>query len=227
MTLEEQVDKVIALLQGKKIEQSSPIFEQALKWLEFFPQQVDVRRRQALLKSITESFTITEKEVYAKITKTELSTLASPTHPEEAVRRLIPRGSFLEWYVDYTLGTESPITFHIFSGLVTLGAALGRRVYKNKGGFFKIYPNLSAILIGPTGKVMKTSAVDIAMNLIEEAVLCPVMADAITPESIVDALVSSGHHFVYAPEFSVFFGKQKYNEGLTTLMLRLLDCPNR
>src|SRR5258708_40366881 len=52
------------------------------------------------------------------------------------------------------------------------------------------------------------------------------MADAITPESLIDALVKSGHHFIYAPEASVFFGRQKYNEGLVTLMLRLLDSPS-
>jgi hypothetical protein len=53
------------------------------------------------------------------------------------------------------------------------------------------------------------------------------MADKITPERMQTALLrDGGTQFIYAPEASVFFGRQKYNEGLTTLMLRLLDCPD-
>lgn len=214
------------MLNGKQFEQASPIFSQALQWLEHFPTQVDARRRQVLLQAISKSFTITEQEIYAKITRTVVAPIDATNSNELVIRKLLPKNSFLEWYADYTFGTESPLAFHVFAALVVLGASLGRRVFKDKGGFFRIYPNMCAILLGPTGKVMKTSAVDIAMSFVKEAVLCPIMADAITPESIVDALVSSGHHFVYAPEFAIFFGKQRYNEGLTTLMLRLLDCPS-
>lgn len=138
----------------------------------------------------------------------------------------LPKGGWFEDYANYTRCTESPLSYHIFSSLCVLGASLGRRVYKDKG-FFRVWPNYCVVLIGPPGKVMKTSAVDIAKQFIKEAALCPIMADKITPEAIVTALVrDGGHHFIYAPEFSVFFGKQRYNEGLTTLMLRLLDSPS-
>jgi hypothetical protein len=52
------------------------------------------------------------------------------------------------------------------------------------------------------------------------------MADAITPEALGTALArDGGHQFVYAPEFSVLFNRQRYNESLVTRIIRLLDCP--
>lgn len=93
-------------------------------------------------------------------------------------------------------------------------------------GFFNIYPNYNVVLIGPTGRVRKTSAADVAKALIHSAALCPIMADKITPESLASCLEESGQQFIYAPEFAVLFGKQRYNEGLTTLIIRLLDCPD-
>jgi hypothetical protein len=226
--ISDKVDKVISLLTGKTFSQDDPVFAQALKWVELFPQVVDSSRRSLLIKTMIATFGITERDIYARIAKVDpaVQLVPEPENPESALKAALPHGSFLDWYTDYTRGTESPMSYHVFSGLCVLGAALGRRVFKDKGGFFKIFPNQCTILIGPPGKVMKTSAVDIATSFIKEAVLCPIMADAITPESIVDALVQSGHHFIYAPEFSIFFGRQKYNEGLTTLMLRLLDSPS-
>lgn len=225
-----QIDRVIQLLDGQKFSKGSPVFEKSLTWIENFPHSVDEARRKKLIRIVTETFDITEGEIYAYITKAEQHTeghlRSELVKAERELEAGLPKDGWLKWYVDYTRGLESPMAYHVFCSLSVLGAALGRRVYKDKGGFFQIYPNYCVILIGPTGRVAKTSAVDVAKNLIKESVLCPIMSDAITPEAIVGALTKSGHHFIYAPEFSVFFGKQRYNEGLTTLMLRLLDSPD-
>jgi hypothetical protein len=224
-----QIDRVIKLLDGSKFTRDSPVFEQSIQWIEFFPHAVDETRRRKLLQVVTTAFGITEGEIYAKIaraTSTNGIHLPIEASEEKALEDGLPKTGWLKWYVEYTRGLESPLSYHIFCSLAVLGSALGRRVYIDKGGFFRIYPNYCVILIGPTGRVAKTSAVDVATKFIREMVLCPIMADAITPEALVMALGGSGHHFVYAPEMAVFFGKQKYNEGLTTLMLRLLDCPD-
>ena len=141
---------------------------------------------------------------------------------------VLPRGGWFSNYAEFTRYNEAPMSYHIFSSLTILGAALGRKVWKSMGGAVKpIYPNYCVILIGPTGRVKKTTAADIASDFIRDKSLCPVIADKITPESLVSALVGDGHQFLYAPEAAVFFGKQKYNDGLSTLLLRLLDCPER
>ena len=69
-------------------------------------------------------------------------------------------GSWLETYLEYTRYQESPGKYHLWSGLVVLASALGRRVYR-KRGFFQLFPNLYVGLIGPTG-MRKSSAADIA-----------------------------------------------------------------
>lgn len=113
---------------------------------------------------------------------------------------------------------------HTFSGLCAIGAALGRRVFFRMG-HFSIYPNYAAILIGPPG-IKKTTAGDIALKLVKQTALCPIMPDKVPPERMVSILKECGHQYVYMAEFSVFFGRQRYNEGLTTQILRMLDSPD-
>lgn len=220
------VDKVIELLTKERLSKESPAYAVAIKWITNFPHSVDELKRRELILAITHCFGITELDIYADaFGGSRISSPVVVNHERELESKL-PKGGWFEWYIDHTRFTESPLSYHVFSSLTALGAALGRRVYKEKG-FFRIYPNFCTILIGPTGRVMKTSAVDIAKGLVKKAVLCPIMADAITPESLIGTLSQNGgHQFIYAPEASVFLGKQRYNEGLTTLMLRLLDCPD-
>lgn len=203
------------------------MFGKALEWISNWPTALDVQLRRRLLHAICTSCDVTEADIYA--TLAGVGTVANGQkiwHSEEdKLRAILPKGGWFEWYDTYTKETESPLSFHMFSSLCVLGAALGRRIFKRMG-FFNIYPNYCVVLIGPTGRVKKTSAVDIAKGIIHRASLCPIMADKVTPESMATALVESGHHFVYAPEFSVLFGKQRYNEGFTTQIIRLLDCPD-
>lgn len=184
-------------------------------------------------KAATTSFQLSEAELLQRVEASregvEVKIERPPTSNswvgrEAELLKMLPESGWFREYAEYTASNESPLSFHLFSSLCVLGSALGRRA-KKPMGFFDIYPNYCVILIGPTGRVKKTSAADIAKEFIRQATLCPIMADKITPESLVTALQESGHHFIYAPEFSVFFNKQRYNEGLTTLMLRLLDCP--
>lgn len=229
LPLDEQVALVLQCLQGKKLDRESKFFRASIDWLSYLNgQQLYEPRRRELLAQICETFNITEAEVYATASGLPLvqrSQLWKSSDPE--LRALLPRGGWFEWYDEYTMQTESPLSFHTFSSFCVLGAALGRRVYFDMG-FFQIFPNFRIVLIGPTGRVMKTSAADIARGLVDRAVLCPIMADAITPEALATALMENGgHQFIYAGELSVLFNRQKYNEALVTRIIRLLDCPTR
>lgn len=226
MNEQEQVETVIRLLANKRLGRDSPPFKVALQWIANFPAQIAEGRKRVLIETVCTAFDISEPEIYAAIAGLQLPARERLVQSSDAdLQRVLPKGGWLEWYSEYTRYTESPLSYHIFSSLCVLGASLGRRVWKPKG-FFNIYPNYCVVLIGPPARVKKTSAVDIARGLVHQSVLCPIFADKITPEAMVSALQETGHQFVYAPEFSVFFGKQKYNETLTTLMLRLLDSPD-
>lgn len=226
---EQQVLFIIKSLEDKIFEHESPVFKKAVEWIERFPKAVDNALKDRLIKAICYSFKVTESDVWAAVAG--IPPALKPVHTvqktsEEKLRALLPRGGWFEIYDTYTAQNESPLSYHIFSSMCILGASLGRRCYIDMG-HFRVYPNYAAVLIGPPGKVKKTSATDIARSIIDKAVLCPIMADKITAEAMATALKQSGHHFIYCPEFSVFFGRQKYNEGLTTQVIRLLDSPDK
>lgn len=233
---QDQIKIVLRLLEAKKYdintEGGAKVFNTALGWVERFPADLDITLKQDLMKSICQTFNVKEIDIISKLEGglphlhlNGNGTVKGPGN-ESLLMKAIPKGGWFETYAQYTALTESPLSYQIFSSLSVLGVCLGRRVYLDMG-FFKVYPNYCVVLIGPTGKVKKTSATDIAKSFIVQASVCPVMADAVTPESLATALVESGHHFIYAPEFSVLFGRQKYNEGLTTRIIRLLDCPDQ
>jgi hypothetical protein len=233
--MQDQIKVVLRLLEAKKYDMNTDLgtrtFNTALGWLQRFPASEDVSTKEDLMNAIMKSFSVTKLDIIRQLEGGALPTQNGHYNPqiqsnEHLLMKALPKGGWFEKYAQYTALTESPLSYQIFSSLSVLGCLLGRRVYKDMG-FFKVYPNYCVVLIGPTGKVKKTSATDIAKSFIAQAAVCPIMADAVTPESLATALVESGHHFIYAPEFSVLFGKQKYNEGLTTRIIRLLDCPDQ
>lgn len=231
----QQIEVVLRMLEGRTFSKDSPIFAKTLEWITYTAEKLkDIPLVERFLAEAERAFEIPRQELYANIGGIRLVPSSQNgtvqvklvTGTDETLRALLPRGGWFEWYDEYTQQTESPLSYHIFSSLAVLGAAMGRRVYMDMG-FFKIYPNWCCVLIGPTGRVKKTSATDIAKGFIKNMVICPIMADAITPEALATALSrDGGHQLIYAPEFAVLFNRQKYNETLTTRIIRLLDCPD-
>lgn len=223
-----QIETVIRLLEGKKLDRATPVFGRVLEWLDYATREInDAVLVDRVVRAATTTFQITKEELYKEVAGiTSALTFTKPyDDTEAALAAILPKGGWFDRYAEYTRQTEAPLSFHIFASFCVLGAALGRRCFL-KMGFFNIYPNYCVVLIGPTGRVRKTSATDIAKRFIHDAALCPIMADAITPEALGTALArDGGHQFMYAPEFAVLFNRQKYNETLTTRVIRLLDCP--
>ena len=230
----DQVELVLRVLEGKNFPRESPIFLRTLEWLVWITKELrDAQLLERMLHETCRAFALERAELYAMISgvvlpQTPLVANGTAKHHEgsdKLLRSILPRSGWFEWYDEFTSQTESPLAFHVFSSLCVLGAALGRRVYM-KMGFFEIFPNWCCVLVGPTGRVKKTSAANIAKGLIANATLCPIMADSITPEALATALArDGGHQLIYAPEFAVLFNRQRYNETLVTRIIRLLDCP--
>lgn len=228
-----QIETVLRVLEGRSYPRESPIFAQTVKWMTYVATTLkDGPLVERLIDAAERSFNVPRTELYMQIggirlVPAEGAVKVKLVNGTDAILRdILPKGGWFEWYDEYTQQTESPLSYHIFASMGVLGSALGRKVYMDMG-FFKIFPNWCCVLIGPTGRVKKTSATDIAKGFIKAQAICPIMADAITPEALATALSrDGGHQLVYAPEFAVLFNRQKYNETLTTRIIRLLDCPD-
>jgi hypothetical protein len=154
----------------------------------------------------------------------------------ESLHRFL-RPGWLQEYLDYTLGNEAPEEFHLWVGLTILGSALKRNVFIDHL-YYQIYPNLYTILVAPPGLCKKTTAASIGEQIAREAECIKIFSEKITPEALAKSL-SRGHTrkidhgmrvdalsqgLLYAPELTVFLGREQYNEPLVLLLTRLYDC---
>jgi hypothetical protein len=74
--------------------------------------------------------------------------------------------SFMEVYLQYTRFQESPMKFHSWTSLYVIASAVKRNVYIDKF-YYRLYPNIYIALVGPSAAVKKTTAADIAAELVE------------------------------------------------------------
>ena len=85
--------------------------------------------------------------------------------------------NWLDSYLEYTDSTESPISYHQWCSLSSVAGALQRRIYL-RWGHEIIYPNLYVVLIGPSGRTRKGTALGIAKDILKE-----ITGVTVTPES--------------------------------------------
>lgn len=157
----------------------------------------------------------------------------------ENLHRLMKKG-WLQEYLEYTIGNEAPEEFHLWVALTVLGSAIKRKVMMDHK-FYKIYPNLYTILISPPGVCRKTTSADIGRSILAEAVPdLTIFSEKITPEALAKALSRShiserpetkglrieakAQGLLFAPELTMFLGREQYNEPLVIFLTRLYDC---
>lgn len=75
--------------------------------------------------------------------------------------------NWLEAYLEYADNTESPVSYHTWCGLGVIAGALQRKVYL-RWGHEIIYPNLYTVLIGPSGRTRKGTALGIAKDILKQ-----------------------------------------------------------
>ncbi len=76
--------------------------------------------------------------------------------------------NWLDSYLEYTQNTESPTSYHTWCGLSVIAGALQRKVYLQWGLAEVIYPNLYVVLIGPSGRTRKGTAIGIAKSMLKK-----------------------------------------------------------
>lgn len=141
--------------------------------------------------------------------------------------RLLP--DWITAYLTFTQGTEPPKTYHRWTAISVLAGALQRRVYM-RWGHEVIYPNLYVILVGPSGRSRKGTAMKIGKSLLQEVKGVTQTSESITREALIRAMKSAVTNFsdgpdirfqcaitCISPELSVFLGQRdiKFLSNLT------------
>lgn len=143
-----------------------------------------------------------------------------------------PPGGFLDAYLEYTENQESPMDFHFWVGLSLIASILGRKVWFDMG-HYKIYPNIFTVLVAESGKLHKSTAINMGSRILKDSGL-PVkfFAEKLSPEALIGHLAKQtekeGHGTVTicAPEFAVFFGKASVDPSLVQTLTDFYDSPD-
>jgi hypothetical protein len=170
----------------------------------------------------------------------QLSLREHASHVEEqSFEGLLPRSGFFADYMEYTRYQESPTSFHFWVAATVISAVLRRNAWVNKGAYL-VYPNLFTILIAPTGKCRKSTALNMGTNLLSGLPWVNVLADKTTPEGLLEALAYGAGNvggkkqeasqlpdscgLIKASELAVFLNKATYNQDMITILTSLYDC---
>lgn len=145
-----------------------------------------------------------------------------------------PHEGLIGDYLEFTLTSEAPLSFHFWCAVSAISASCPRNRYLERG-LERIYPSIPLVLVSESG-TRKSSATNIARGLLSEAGdIGKIIVGKSTPEAIIHSLKGDpkvfserpASAFIYAEELAHFLGRQKYNEGLTALLTHLFDCPER
>jgi hypothetical protein len=130
----------------------------------------------------------------------------------------VPSAARYGWigeYVDLVEPTtEAPIAFHVACGLTLMGCTIGRRVCLYHASD-RMYPNLFTLLVGPSGRSRKDTAIRRSLLLPQlsppvsskarmriKEIPFQVVRDVASAEGLIAALAEHNHLYLYASEFS-------------------------
>lgn len=118
--------------------------------------------------------------------------------------------SFIEDYMHMVSGTEAPREYHFWCMLSTMSAFAGRRFWFPLGSMH-FYTNLYVLLVGDPA-MRKSSAMNIAKNVVRAAGICPVAATQITKEALTQKMSSTVDG---TPKKNPFIGQHFFGEAKT------------
>lgn len=93
-------------------------------------------------------------------------------------------GNWLLSYQEYCQDQEAPDTYHLWTGLSILASTVRRNVWLSQG-YYIVYPNLYVILVGPAGKLGKSTVIRMGRKLLREVPDIRWSADSITREELI------------------------------------------
>jgi hypothetical protein len=142
---------------------------------------------------------------------------------------------WLEGYLDYTKHSEPPKSYHLWTGISTVAAALQRKVYI-RWNMGRLHPNLFTVLVGPSGRCRKGTALGFGQDLIRQVPSIRLIAQRTTPEQLIRDMKESIAEYidpttgavelhcsmtVMSGELAVFLGHQ--NVDFLAILTNLYD----
>ncbi|NJO48323.1 MAG: DUF3987 domain-containing protein [Leptolyngbyaceae cyanobacterium RM2_2_4] len=144
---------------------------------------------------------------------------------------------FFEEYEKYVEATEPPLNFHVWTGIGTISALLGRKCYVPQG-FFTVHPNLYIILVGPAG-VKKSSSMNIGKAILRSIPNFPLAPSSTTREALLKSLQENKVQYkfegrdlfyhqsaAFVTELQEFIGGKHINQSMVGIMVALWDEPD-
>jgi hypothetical protein len=176
---------------------------------------------------------------------TENKTKCSPPLPESEVREIarsvgrykpapqeivIEEPKVREMFdgitVENIVPPDAPRIFHLMLGYVTLAAIVGNRVYFTLAGD-KLFPNLWAVVIGPSGMSRKSTSLNKSRSIVSVVDPKAIFAPDFTSEALIDLLSATPQGVFYHAEFRSLYGmlQKDYMSGAKALLTELYDSP--
>lgn len=140
-------------------------------------------------------------------------------------------GDWISTYLDYTDNTEPQVSFHTWTAISVIAAALQRRVWM-QWGHLKIFPNLYIVLCGTSGRARKGTAMGLGKNILRQQKGVILAAESVTREALIRIMKGASSTFidpytntpmlqcpvtVFSEELAVFLGQAdlKFLSNLT------------
>lgn len=98
--------------------------------------------------------------------------------------------TWIQQLMEATKEYESPPKYYYWAGLTAISGILANRVWLERGGLFKLYPNVFTLLIGPSG-IKKGPPVALAKNLVLEIDNTRVFAGRLSIQKAISVLSTS------------------------------------
>lgn len=95
--------------------------------------------------------------------------------------------TWLELLMHQTQDLESPRRYFYFAGLCVLSAVAQRKIWLDRGGAYKLYPNIFCMLVGPSG-IKKGLPVKVAEKLVNDLKVTKVIAGRSSVQAIIENL---------------------------------------
>lgn len=122
--------------------------------------------------------------------------------------------------------SDAPRVYHVACALATVAAAVENKVYLPFGGD-RIFPNIWALILGPSSFFRKSSSISKAKRVVNRVNPDALLPDEFSREALLKRLSTRAQGLLTYSEFSgalATFGKD-YMSGTKELLTDLYDCP--
>lgn len=152
---------------------------------------------------------------------------------------------WLDSYLEFTSGQESPEKLHLWTALALLSAAIKRQIWLDRG-YYKLYTNIYVLIVAESGEVRKSASIDIGLPILQEAIKdIHTMSDSLTSEGLIKHMnrvtvhpnedepdkpikMTDSHVVIYADELASLFSFDRQRASkMTMLLTRIYGSPDR